>query len=77
MIKLRLSGSLRDIYKDKSEEIIMEIMQPISVRELLSRAGINPLVVTIVLVDGDVKNKDDLIDKKIKEIILMGPIAGG
>ena len=76
-VKINLSGSLRGIYADKGSEIVVSVNMPVTIRNLLVEAGINPLVVAAVLVDGDLKSKDFTIEEKVNEITLVGPIAGG
>ena len=76
-IKVKLSGSLRGIYREMDSEILVLIDEPTSMQELLVKLGINPLVVAAILVDGNVRSKDFLVAKDTNEIILVGPIAGG
>ena len=59
-IKVKLSGSLRGIYREMDSEILVLIDEPTSMQELLVKLGINPLVVAAILVDGNVRSKDFL-----------------
>ncbi|MDW7650528.1 MAG: hypothetical protein SCK29_10320 [Bacillota bacterium] len=76
-VKINLSGSLQGIYTDKTSDLFVDINIPVTVRHVLAAAGVNPLVVAAVLVDGEMKSKDFTIEEKINEITLVGPIAGG
>lgn len=76
-IKLKLEGSLKYIYKDKCKELVMEIEEAISVRDVLRRFKINPLVVQFVLIDGVFRSKDHVVSGENVEISVIGPISGG
>lgn len=75
-IRVILSGSLRQIYKDIGPELVIDLEKPTTVRELLCKLGINPLVVASVFVNGQCRSKDYLISVD-EEIVLLGPLAGG
>ncbi|WZL72697.1 hypothetical protein QBE52_16770 [Clostridiaceae bacterium 35-E11] len=75
-IKIKLSGSLLLIYKNLEECITVHIDEPISIEYLLHKTGIHPFVAPMVLVDGDVKDKDFIIEKEV-ELTVIGPLAGG
>lgn len=75
-IKLILSGSLRQIYKDKQTEIPIKLENSTTVKNLICSIGINPIVVTNVFINGKVESKDYLITTD-QEIVLLGPLAGG
>jgi hypothetical protein len=74
--KIILTGSLRNILKDRPEETVMELDPPVSIRQLLIQSGINPRIVMKVFVDGIQREKEEQIDKA-SEIVLMGPVSGG
>ena len=74
--KVILTGSLQSILEDRPKEVMLEVDQPVSIRQLLIQMGINPRIVMKVFVDGIQREKGDQIDKEA-EIILMGPVAGG
>lgn len=77
-ISLRLSGSLRLIYPDKDENMIVETEGPITVRNLLYKLGISHFVATIILVDEKkIEDKDCLINGEEVNITIIGPVAGG
>jgi sulfur carrier protein ThiS len=75
-LKVILSPNLKAILADKPTEMIVEIHEPLSIKELLFRIGINPRVVLMVVVNGTVKNKNYQIEEDGK-ILLFGPLAGG
>lgn len=75
-LKLHLSGGLRAILNHLPPEIKMEIEGPIPLRDVLVRAGINPLLIMMLTVDGSPGEKDRIIDRDA-EIELIGPVAGG
>ncbi|WP_035267551.1 MoaD/ThiS family protein [Desulfitibacter alkalitolerans] len=75
-IRVIVSGSLRQIYKDIGTELVVDLEKPTTVRELLCIMGINPIAVASVFVNGKCKSKDYLITKN-DEIVLIGPLAGG
>ncbi len=75
-ITLHLSGGLKAVLSHLPEEMSLQLERPASLREILMRAGINPLLVMVVTVDGQRGNKDQVIDHDA-EITLIGPMAGG
>lgn len=75
-IVLALSGNLRAILSDLPAEITVESGSPAPLREILTRAGINPLVVVAAAVDGKVQKQSYIIDHDCR-IDLIGPAAGG
>jgi hypothetical protein len=74
--EITLTASLRAVLEEKPEVLVHEVAPPISIRQLLIEAGINPRVVMKVFVDGVQMSKEDFIDKDV-EMILMGPVSGG
>jgi hypothetical protein len=76
-IEVILYGNLRAIYSDKPERIDLKINQPVSIVEVLCELGINPLVVTKVLVNGEAKDKGFQIEGEDLRLELVGPLAGG
>lgn len=74
--KIILTGSLQAILEDRPKEWVIEVTQPVSIRQLLFETGINPRLVMKVFVDGIQREKEDQIDKD-SEIVLMGPVSGG
>ena len=75
-VTLHLSGGLRAVLAHLHEEMTIHMDGPTSLREILVRAGINPLLVMAVTVDGERRDKDHVIDHDA-EIGLIGPVAGG
>lgn len=75
-INIKLSGSLLLIYKDLDEQMTVHIDEPISIRCLLHKTGIHPSVAPMVLVDGEVRDKDFIIEEEV-ELMVIGPLAGG
>lgn len=75
-ITLHLSGGLRAVLEHLPEKITIEFEGPTSLREILVRAGINPLLVMAVTVDGERRDKDQVIDHDGR-INVVGPVAGG
>jgi hypothetical protein len=75
-ITLHLSGGLRAVLAHLPEEMRIHMDGPASLREILVKAGINPLLVMLVTVDGERGEKDQVIDHDTR-ITLVGPMAGG
>ena len=76
-VTIRLSGSMREIYPNLDEEILLEIGEPMSIGRLLLQIGINPLVAPLISVDEKVKNADYIIKEEGNVITVTGPLAGG
>ena len=75
-VTLHLSGGLRAILNDLPGKMTVELKGPQPVKAILEKAGINPLLVMLVTVDGIRKEKDQVIDHDA-EIVVVGPMAGG
>lgn len=75
-LTLHLSGGLRAVLDHLPEEIDIEIPQSTPVREILALAGINPLLVMMVTLDGRKVDKDHPV-KQDGEMVVIGPAAGG
>ncbi len=73
---LHLSGGLRAILPDRPECITLTRDRPESAGQILIEAGINPLVIMKLIVNGRVADKSDIIDQDA-EIYLIAPMAGG
>jgi hypothetical protein len=85
-ITLRLSESLLSIFRDsgtpkeETKTIIYRTEKGITVKEILTDQGINPLLVPMVVLDTEAGNnkidKDTLLEKD-SVLTLYGPLAGG
>lgn len=75
-ITLRLSGGLRAVLTHLPEETTIHLDEPVSLEEILVQAGIKPLLIMAVIVDGERGDKDQVIDHDAV-IHLIGPMAGG
>ena len=75
-LTLYLSGGLRAVLAHLPEEMTVHIEGPALLADILVQAGINPLLVMLVTVDGERKNKDQVIDHDSR-IDVVGPMAGG
>ncbi len=75
-ISLHLSGGLRAVLAHLPETMTLHVDGLASLRDILVRAGINPLLVMVVIVDGERVDKDVVVDQDA-EIVLVGPMAGG
>ncbi len=75
-ITLHLSGGLRAVLEQLPDQVNLEVKGPVSVRDIIIRAGINPLLVVVVTVDGNRGDKEQIIDHDAA-IGLIGPMAGG
>lgn len=75
-ISLHLSGGLRAILKEFPPEMIIDVEEPAPLQDVLIQAGINPLLVMVLTVDGKRGEKTQILDRDA-EIWLMGPVAGG
>ena len=76
-VTIRLSGSVRAIYPNLNEEIVLEISEPMSIKRLLLQIGINPLVAPLIAVDEKLANTNYIINEEENVINVMGPLAGG
>jgi hypothetical protein len=75
-ITLHLSGGLRAVLAHLPEEMTIRMEGQASLREILVEAGINPLLVMLITVEGERREKDQVIDHDAR-IELVGPMAGG
>ena len=75
-VRIHLSGSLRAILEDKSEEIVVEFDRSLSIKDLLLKIEIPPLMVVKAVMNGRPISKDFRIEDDA-EIALIGPMAGG
>jgi sulfur carrier protein ThiS len=75
-ITLHFSGGLRAVLAHLPEELTIHMDGPASLREILVQAGINPLLVVLITVDGKRGEKDQVIDHDAR-INVVGPMAGG
>jgi hypothetical protein len=75
-ITLHLSGGLRAVLAHLPEEMTIGMEGQASLREILVEAGINPLLVMLITVEGERREKDQVIDHDAR-IELVGPMAGG
>jgi len=75
-ITLHLSGGLRAVLNHLPGETTIELEGPAPVRAVLEKAGINPLLVMMVTVDGETTDKEQILVHDA-EIALVGPVAGG
>lgn len=73
---LHISGNLRAIRSDLPEVMELAPDGPVSLRDLLIRAGINPLIVVRAVADGRSLEFDEPVEDGA-EIGLIGPVAGG
>ena len=75
-VEIRLSGSLSALMQDQPVEQVVELDEPISVQALIRRINISPLLVMMVLVNGERREKD-FMSTEDAQIALIGPVAGG
>ena len=79
-ISLRLSESLLSIYESAGQEldenIDLEFEGPLSVRQIIESAGINPMLTPLISVGGVTCGLGSVI-RHDAEITLIGPLAGG
>ncbi len=75
-LTLHLSGGLRAVQAELPEIIELELPGPAPVREVLARAGVNPLLVMMVILNGEKLDKDQLVEQG-GEMVVVGPAAGG
>ncbi len=73
---LHLSGGLRAILTDFPPQVIVDMPEPVAVYDVLMHAGINPLLVMVVTVDGKRVEKTQILVGDA-HIGLLGPMAGG
>ena len=57
-LEIRLSGSLSALMQDRPVEQFLELSEPVSVQALMGRLNISPLLVMMVLVNGQRREKD-------------------
>lgn len=75
-IVLHLSANLEEILQDVPVRLDLSVPQGTTVREILCRAGIPPLVVYSVIQGKTVLTRDSAIPRDT-ELSLLAPIAGG
>ncbi|WP_312811186.1 hypothetical protein [Sedimentibacter sp.] len=80
-VTLKLSESLLSIYKE-TEKPLQEIMvlnleNPSTLREILIKADINPLMVPMIIIKNQRCKSLDYLIKNDETITLIGPLAGG
>jgi len=75
-ITLHPDGNLRAVLTGLPPLIKLDLPGPASVREVLLRAGINPLLVVAVIRDGRTIDKDSLLSDGA-DLGLVGPLSGG
>lgn len=79
-IKLRLAESLLCILKDvnnpKQENIALQVEKGTTIKEILLREGINPLLAPMVTI-GNKKMDIHFPVEKDETITLFGPLSGG
>lgn len=70
------SGGLRAIVDGLPERLEVELEGPTPVREVLIRAGINPLLVMKLATESGPLDREATIGRDM-EIHIIGPMAGG
>lgn len=80
-VTLKLSESLLSIYRE-TEKPLQEIMvlnleNPSTLREILIKADINPLMVPMIIIKNQRCQSLDYLIKNDETITLIGPLAGG
>lgn len=75
-VTITISGGLKAILPDIEEHACLEAGPGMTVTDVLAALRINPLVVTIVAVNGEIRAKDYPL-KPGDQIHLVGPAAGG
>ena len=80
LITLRLSESLLSIYRASGQEldetIVLALEGPLSIKEILESAGINPILTPLVLLGKQTYKLDHCLEQDTV-ITLIGPLAGG
>ncbi|MBF0468325.1 MAG: hypothetical protein HQK61_05510 [Desulfamplus sp.] len=79
-ITLRLSQSLLSILNDvnnpRPETCYLQVKQGTTIKEVLLKEGINPLLAPMVSID-NIKVDIDTVVETDKTITVYGPLAGG
>jgi len=80
-VTLKLSESLLSIYKE-TEKPLQEIMvlnleNPSTLREILIKADINPLMAPMIIIKNQRCQSLDYLIENDETITLIGPLAGG
>jgi hypothetical protein len=79
-ITLELSESLLSIYNESGqalqESIVIESDIPLTIGHILAKAGINPLLAPMIVIDDVLRQKEHIVESD-SVITLIGPLAGG
>lgn len=76
-VEIQVSGHVKELMPDKKDHYRVQLSGPRTVSEILrDEVGVNPLLFAIVVVNGERKPKDYLIQEDSK-VVLVSPVAGG
>jgi hypothetical protein len=75
-VVLHLSPNLEDMLQDVPVRLDLSVPRGTTVREILRRAGIPPLVVNSVIQGKTLLTRDSTVSRDA-ELSLLAPIAGG
>ncbi|MGD8386749.1 MAG: hypothetical protein PVG49_06385 [Desulfobacteraceae bacterium] len=75
-VVLHLSPNLEDMLQDVPVRLDLSVPRGTTVREILGRAGIPPLVVRSVIQGKTLLTRDSTVSRDA-ELSLLAPIAGG
>ncbi len=76
-VDVKVAGHVRDLMPDGRDMYRLELDKPLTVSEIIEhRVGSNPMLFASVVVNGQRRAKDYLVEEDA-EIILLSPVAGG
>lgn len=73
---IKISGNLANILTSFPKETVMEFKGPISLGGLLLEMAINPLIITTIVVNNRLEDREFILMQD-SEVLLIGPMAGG
>jgi len=75
-VKLSFTADLKYLVKGEDGAVVVEIREPLSLREILERLGVPPDKVIFGAVDNQLKRLD-YVPRDGETVVLLAPISGG
>lgn len=73
---ISLANNIRTLQPELVERTAIQSAEPLTPREIATRVGIHPLLLSAGVINGESHSLDRPVEVDA-EIILLGPIAGG
>jgi len=75
-INVQLSEGIRCILKETPSTVVVQIPEPMTVKQLALDIGIPPILIAFAIADGEKKSLDDVVESDAS-IHFFGTMAGG